>query len=77
MIEENDEIRLRQPNTNLRLLERDDIFIDTVDSTSKTETIHMDRIEREQAIIDAIYPMSSKNYISMLFCKKDIKGILL
>ena len=40
MQEEEDEICLRQPNTNLRLLERVDIFIDTVDFISETETMH-------------------------------------
>ena len=51
MQEEEEEFCLRQPKTNLRLLERDDNFIDTVDSTSKIETIHIARIEREQAAI--------------------------
>ena len=53
MWEEEDEICLRQPNTNLRLLEKDDILIDIVDSISEIETIHMARIERERVAIDA------------------------
>ena len=53
MREEEDEICLRQPKTNFRLLERVDIFIDTVDFISEIETIHMARIERERVAIDA------------------------